>query len=124
MFGNRSSSLRGAGNKNEIPNTVVSLLDKKICIWIKVILSQIPPVLWVLYIEDTFQGVEIRNKAERHQEIGTGQDSETRRKEWIDSIKKKMRRKREEKGRNIKKEQGSERIIKEREREMQRMIKE
>lgn len=64
-----------------------SFLDKKICIWIKVILSQIPPVLWVLCIEDMFQGGEIRKKAERHQEIGTCQDSETRKKELMDCIK-------------------------------------
>lgn len=101
-----------------------SLLDKRICVWIKVILSQIPPVLWVLCIEVMFQGGEIRTKAEGRQEIGTCQDGETRRKEWIDSIKKKKRRKKEEKGRNREREEGSERSIKKRERKRQAMIKE
>lgn len=52
-------------------------------------MSQILQVLWVLCTEDMFQWEEtFFKKAERHQEIGTCQDSEMRRKDWIGSIEK------------------------------------
>lgn len=59
-FGNGNGYLREAGSGNEISNPLCVVYQTRgFVIWIQVILSQIPQVLWVLCTEDVFQGEEI-----------------------------------------------------------------
>lgn len=89
-FGNRNGYLRGAGNKNEIPNSLCLLYQRRGFVF-RPRSSYLKFFRYYGYcVQKTcFNGQRFFKKAERPQEIGTCQDSEMRRKDWIGSIKKK-----------------------------------